>query len=370
MNTNNLCLFLDNYEACKDAFIQDVVVYPNRYISEYHVDQDSSLKTHCAYFPAHKKPLRLLIMTSGVHGIEGFVGNAIQRLFLKNLPQYIDLNTTGVLLIHAVNPYGFKYFRRVTANNIDLNRNCFVDSTSFETYKNQAYNQLSSFLNPSEEYSCSKLFIREALSHIVKTSPQFFLQATAGGQYEFEKGIFYGGQSHEPHVLKLKQIVDQYALPYPMVFIIHLHSGVGKQNHLHLIHADSPVIDVEAHHTLFQGMNVNDLVKNKQAYTVTGGMCDFFGKDLTKQGKRFITVTFEYATLGTSKRALFESLRRMIVENQIHYYGCKYSLVQQQELQKFKEMFFPQEQQWQMNAIQKTETIFNKLFYRFRTISH
>ncbi len=36
------------------------------------------------------------------------------------------LQNTGALLIHALNPYGFAWTRRVTEDNVDLNRN-FVD---------------------------------------------------------------------------------------------------------------------------------------------------------------------------------------------------------------------------------------------------
>ncbi len=69
---------------------------------------------------------RVLVLISGTHGIEGFAGSAIQTGLLREdiageLPK-----DTGLLFIHALNPYGFSHLRRYTEDNVDLNRN-FVD---------------------------------------------------------------------------------------------------------------------------------------------------------------------------------------------------------------------------------------------------
>ena len=61
---------------------------------------------------------RLLIVTSATHGAEGFCGSAIETGWLQSgiftqLPA-----DTAVLLVHAINPYGFAWVRLacVTAN--------------------------------------------------------------------------------------------------------------------------------------------------------------------------------------------------------------------------------------------------------------
>jgi len=67
---------------------------------------------------------RMLVVISGVHGVEGFCGSAIQTGVLRlGPPAHPD---TAVLHIHAINPYGFSHLRRATQENVDLNRN-FVD---------------------------------------------------------------------------------------------------------------------------------------------------------------------------------------------------------------------------------------------------
>jgi hypothetical protein len=70
------------------------------------------------------QPQRLLAISSGIHGVEGFAGSAIQHQLLAEQWDGLDLpGDTGLLLVHAVNPYGFAELRRVNENNVDLNRN-------------------------------------------------------------------------------------------------------------------------------------------------------------------------------------------------------------------------------------------------------
>lgn len=67
----------------------------------------------------------LLIITSGVHGVEGFCGSGCQTGLLHDDELFARLATAKValLLVHAVNPYGFAHLRRVNEDNVDLNRN-------------------------------------------------------------------------------------------------------------------------------------------------------------------------------------------------------------------------------------------------------
>src|SRR5262249_44942823 len=65
----------------------------------------------------------MLVMISATHGVEGFCGSAAQIDWMRRggasrLPKGV-----GVLLIHAINPYGFAWLRRTTHENVDLNRN-------------------------------------------------------------------------------------------------------------------------------------------------------------------------------------------------------------------------------------------------------
>ena len=66
---------------------------------------------------------KLLIVVSGTHGNEGFCGSGCQVGLMGEGVVRARPPSVAVLLIHAVNPYGFSHIRRVTEDNVDLNRN-------------------------------------------------------------------------------------------------------------------------------------------------------------------------------------------------------------------------------------------------------
>ncbi|MPW20390.1 DUF2817 domain-containing protein [Paraburkholderia sp. CNPSo 3157] len=78
------------------------------------------LYTDVAYF-GDRNASRLLILISGTHGPEGYSGSASQLLFLRAGLQDALPASTAVLLVHALNCYGFAWDRRVTAEGCDLN---------------------------------------------------------------------------------------------------------------------------------------------------------------------------------------------------------------------------------------------------------
>ena len=65
-------------------------------------------------------PRNLLVLISGTHGVEGFCGSGCQIGYLADQLYEALSSTTGLLLVHALNPFGFAWLRRVNEDNIDL----------------------------------------------------------------------------------------------------------------------------------------------------------------------------------------------------------------------------------------------------------
>jgi hypothetical protein len=94
-------------------------------------------------------PTWSLVVSSGLHGVEGFFGSALQTAYLRQVQRQDVIDSKGQLvLIHAINPFGFFALRRVNEDNVDLNRNFLVTG---ETYSGspQLYKDLDDFLNPA-----------------------------------------------------------------------------------------------------------------------------------------------------------------------------------------------------------------------------
>ena len=69
---------------------------------------------------------KTVIIISGTHGVEGFCGSGCQIDWLECWNPALISEKTAVLFVHAINPYGFAWCRRVTEEGCDLNRN-FLD---------------------------------------------------------------------------------------------------------------------------------------------------------------------------------------------------------------------------------------------------
>ena len=94
------------------------------------------------------EPEALLVLISGTHGVEGFCGSGCQVGFLTDrLYEALPVNC-GALLVHALNPYGFAWLRRVNEDNIDLNRNFYDFSKDLPSCS--AYEELHDWLVPLE----------------------------------------------------------------------------------------------------------------------------------------------------------------------------------------------------------------------------
>ena len=67
-------------------------------------------------------PENVVIVSSGLHGVEGFFGSAVQLAFIEQHSARRGLpSNAAIILIHALNPFGFAWRRRWNENNVDLN---------------------------------------------------------------------------------------------------------------------------------------------------------------------------------------------------------------------------------------------------------
>ena len=99
------------------------------------VQTQTSLTLDVAVLPGNTKELGTIVHSSGVHGVEGYAGSAIQLALLelltsasqnKNKGKSNAQNRPTIVMVHAVNPVGMNQYRRCNENNVDLNRNGII----------------------------------------------------------------------------------------------------------------------------------------------------------------------------------------------------------------------------------------------------
>lgn len=307
-----------------------------------------SLTVDAAYFGGDS-PRRLMIVTSGIHGVEGFGGSAVQQQFVSGLDPHRDVPPgCGILLAHALNPYGFVHLRRANENNVDLNRNCLAD---FPGPANPEYRALDPLLNPRRPAGSPDFFLPRLWAKGVLMGARRTIQGIAGGQYEFPQGLFYGGDREEPSVRIFREIVSR-----PMfsdvtdVLHIDLHSGLGKHGEAMLL-TDCPEASPEFER--FAGWFGRQPVRSgaSASYASSGDLLWLTPRCFS--GRRVSALTFEFGTYPMWR--VLSVLRR---ENQLHHFGCADARFAQAIRKDMLETFCPESPAWRLALLESGRRVF------------
>lgn len=165
---------------------------------------------------------KMLVVLSGVHGVEGFCGSAIQTgMLAEGAPQHED---TAVLHVHAINPYGFSHLRRVTQENVDLNRN-FVDFSAVLPV-NAGYAQIHDALLPAG-WPPSDEAEQALAAYRNQHGPRGLQRAIGLGQYEQADGMFFGGNAPTWSNRTFREILQRYTTQVRQLACIDIHTGLG-----------------------------------------------------------------------------------------------------------------------------------------------
>lgn len=168
----------------------------------------------------------LLIVSSGCHGLEGFCGSGVQVFALHDAEWRERAHAAGVavLYVHALNPYGFSHLRRVTHENVDLNRNFHDFSQPLPV--NEAYRELAPLLLP-EVWPPDAANQAAIADFMARRGEAAFQAAVARGQHEFPQGLFFGGQAPTWSNLTLRAVLRQHGRQARRLGWIDLHTGLG-----------------------------------------------------------------------------------------------------------------------------------------------
>jgi hypothetical protein len=180
----------------------------------------------------------VVLVVSGTHGVEGYLGSALQRHHLETIDRD---RTTGptLVFVHALNPYGFSWVRRVNEDNVDLNRN-FGD-WSTPPLANEGYTELADVIVPpswSEEDQARTLGV--LMAKLEEIGIEQLQQVISGGQFEHPTGVFYGGVGPTWSHRWLQEFLSTRLAGVRRAAILDLHTGLGPWGHGELISSAAP----------------------------------------------------------------------------------------------------------------------------------
>ncbi|MCW8855205.1 MAG: M14 family metallopeptidase [Gammaproteobacteria bacterium] len=296
-----------------------------------------------AFYIGHsRKPEQLLVLISATHGIEGFAGSAVQIDCLTQLDILLDQHKTlGVILIHAVNPWGFAWQRRYDHQGIDLNRN-FVDFNSplpgnheFDNYRNRLSDP--QFLN---------------LEHIhqlwASSGEAEFTETLTRGQYQYDTDCFYGGNGPSWSRTVIEQITSmQQIAQAKQLAVIDVHSGLGPYGYGEVINDHLPETIGYRYAQTWYGKNAQSTILGDACSGIKTGLLDYHWHQVI--GNRGCFVTLEFGTYSI-KHFWVSLLVEQLYNNEIVNKGKSRDLCHLSVMD-LKDFFYPGELSWQQQIV-------------------
>jgi hypothetical protein len=284
--------------------------------------------------PADAK--RTLVLSSGTHGVEGFFGSAAQLAAIENWVEQPDRDAS-LVLIHAMNPYGFSYIRRVNENNVDLNRSFLLSDQPYQ--------------GADDAYAKRDLFLVRTVFNILRYGYRSLKNAVVQGQYEFPKGLFYGGRKPP----KTLEIIDQHLETWlgdaEKVVHIDWHTGMGKwATYILATSRSMGTPGAEALQTIFGRDRVQGLEPSGVLYEIQGA----FGRwcESRFSDRDYSCLLAEFGTYPSLK-----VLKALSDENRCHHWDTASGPATAASKQALREAFAPSASEWRNRCISQAMTI-------------
>ena len=254
-----------------------------------------------------------LLLISATHGVEGYFGSGVQTgLMREGLAARVPKGSK-IVLLHALNPYGFSWDRRVNEDNADINRN-FVDFA--HPPRNEAYESLAREISPRDISADALAKANARLTEYLKAHGAFALQeAISRGQYAFPDGVYYGGAHESWSAMMLKDVVHENLSRVEKLVVIDFHTGLGEFGAGEMITEDLPGTPAYVRARAMWGPRVASSEAGESVSApLTGTIDQAFPSWIPKT-----ELTFAALEVGTrSTRDVFNALRK---DNWLHCFA-------------------------------------------------
>ena len=326
-------------------------------VNEYAIDKSDNLYIDNIYLPSTNEHTNLIVLTTGVHGIEGYIGSVMLDVFFEEIYPTLDTKDTGILIIANVNPYGMKYMRRYNENNVDLNRNFILDWDNFDMSSNKDYPDVKEFLQPKGKIGNALwhevgFYLNLAKEAITKGADKVS-DALLTGQYEYPEGVYYGGNGDEKSTSYLKTVFnDCLDGEYENIVHIDIHSGYGPRYNMVIFNS---VYETMKEAETKAAFNYDYVISydSESFYATTGDTTDYFYRlaESKNTDKDLFSTCFEFGTIGDSFIDSILSLKYTVDENRQHWYPSNNKIATEVVRENYYELFYPTETEWREKTV-------------------
>lgn len=294
------------------------------------------------------RPRRTVLVTSGVHGVEGFTGSAVQLALLKRgLPDDVR-----VVLVHALNPFGMAWIRRADGDNIDLNRNFLPPDRAYEGAP-PLYGRVAAAFSPMD--SRGALDQVRAWATMLGSPDAEVKQGVAGGQYEHPTGIFFGGHGPSRAHQVVEAEIERWVGEPEHVVLVDIHTGLGAWADYALLVGAAPGSPELQRLVDAYGDKVEALTPTEGTYAVEGDFAMWLDERLTRQGRQVDALGLEFGTWPAAAVLL-----AMLVENRAvvgRLEGARLRAAKRLMM----EAFCPRSRRWRRRVVEQALEVMDKV---------
>jgi hypothetical protein len=283
-----------------------------------------------------------LLLISGTHGVEGYFGSGVETGLLREGLARRAPKGVRIVVLHALNPYGFAWNRRVNEDNADINRN-FVDHAHPPV--NAAYETLAEFIAPK---SISPVAMKKANARLREYAREHgdfaFQEAVSAGQYSHADGLYFGGSHPAWSAAMLKDVFVEELAHVKRLVVIDFHTGLGESGAAEMITEDLPGSAAYARAKAMWGGLVQSSEAGESLSAPLTGTIDVAVAQWMK-GKE---LTFAALEVGTAPiRDVFESLRK---DNWLHTRATPSHRGAKAIKSRIRAAFYPDTAEWKRNV--------------------
>ncbi len=237
----------------------------------------------------------VLMVSSGTHGVEGYCGSGLQHALLRGGGELDGALEAGarVVLVHALNPWGFSWRRRVTEDNVDLNRN--VRPFPVPDGPDPDYDEIHDLMLPAS-WPPDDANRAAIAAFVARRGAPHFQYAVSKGQWSRPDGLFFCGRAPTWSHRTLHAILRARVLGAARLHWIDVHTGLGPAGHGEMIYAGLDVADDVARTRACWGPAVTSIFDGSSTSARIAGMIGgaFYA---TCPGTALATIALEYGTV-------------------------------------------------------------------------
>lgn len=293
---------------------------------------------------------QVLGIGSGTHGVEGFCGSGVETAllasgFAQKLPP-----DTAMVFIHAINPWGFAWGRRVNEDNVDLNRN-FLDHGKPHP-ENPGYDAIYDAVNPKELSEAALAQGRAAMKAYAEAhGPAALQHALTAGQYTYPEGVQFGGRKPVWSNRTLREIIRRQMASAERIVYIDIHSGLGARGHGEVICTAPETSDVfKRMHGWWGGIVHSTRAQGSVSSDVPGSITEAFAQELPD--REVTPCGLEFGTIAMNAVAA-----ALVADNWLHRNGGLDNAMAPAIKRQIRDAFYVDEDGWKEDVTRQTRAM-------------